>query len=116
MNYDMHEPCSNCPFRREGGIKLRSERIEEISQTMLNSQGGDFPCHKTTVSTDNEGDRVATRKSKHCAGALIYAEKQGNATQLMRISERLGLYDHTKLKGHDEVWDDESEWLEGGVG
>jgi hypothetical protein len=116
MKYDLHTPCSNCPFLKEGGIKLRYERIEEISQMMLSSQGGDFPCHKTTKYSEAQDDRVATRKSLHCAGALIYAEKQGTATQLMRISERLGMYDHTKLEGHDLVWDCEEDWLEGGVG
>ena len=114
MNYDLHKPCHNCPFT-SGGIKLRAARIVEISQMMLSSQGGDFPCHKTT-SHDDEGDLQATRKSLHCAGALIYAEKQGTATQMMRISERLGMYDHTKLEGHDTVWDCEEDWLEGGVG
>jgi hypothetical protein len=29
----------------------------------------------------------------------------------MRIAERLGMYDPTKLEGHDEVWEDVDEWL-----
>lgn len=33
----------------------------------------------------------------HCAGALIFLEKRYRPNQLMRISERLGMYDRTKL-------------------
>lgn len=64
---------------------------------MLDSQGGTFPCHKTTVFDDNTGDLESTKTSLHCAGALIFAEKQGRCTQMMRIAERLGCYDAQKL-------------------
>jgi len=55
---------------------------------------GDFPCHKTTVE-DEDGDLVANKDSKHCA--LIFMEKIGETTQMMRIAERLGMYDMNKL-------------------
>lgn len=68
---------------------------------MVSSAGGDFPCHKTTAETD-DGDRHSVRSSRHCAGALIFAEKNGNATQMMRIAERLGMYDAKKLMADRE--------------
>lgn len=112
MKYDMIVPCGNCPFRREGFIPLRAERVEEIASGMLCSQGHTFACHKTT-SYDDDGDRITVDDSLHCAGALIFAEKNGNATQMMRIVERLGMYDASKLQPHHAlVFDDLDEMLE----
>ncbi len=59
---------------------------------MLDPQGATFACHKTTHSL--VGNR---RPEQHCAGALIFAEKQKTATQMMRIAERMGIYDAPKL-------------------
>lgn len=82
---------------------------------MLSTAGGDFPCHKTTVETD-DGDRHGVSSSRHCAGALIFAEKNKNATQLMRIAERLGMYDARKMMADqeavDSVFDGLDEMLE----
>ena len=111
MKYEMTHPCDDCPFRRKGGIRLRSSRAAEIGGMMLSLQGGEFPCHKTTVS-DGDGDREVVADSQHCAGALIFAEKNGNATQMMRIMERTRDYDPTRLSGHDDVFDDLDEMIE----
>lgn len=111
MHYDMIKPCNNCPFKRDGFIPLRAERVEEIASGMLCSQGHTFACHKTTQH-DDEDTRVVG-SSKHCAGALIFAEKNGTATQMMRIVERLGMYDARKLAPHyDLVFDDLNEMLD----
>jgi len=61
---------------------------------------GEFPCHKTAELTDDESGSTefrATGSSLHCAGALIFLEKRNQPHQMMRICERLGLYDRTKL-------------------
>jgi hypothetical protein len=116
MHYDLHKPCNNCPFLRKGGIRLHPSRVREIAGMMLSTAGGDFPCHKTTVEARDGFDRRATKDSRHCAGALIFAEKNGNATQLMRIMERLGFYDAQALmkdKSITElVFDDMKEMLD----
>lgn len=115
MHYDLLRPCSNCPFLREGGVRLTEARVEEIAGMMISPAGGDFPCHKTTVDTD-DGDRHSVSASRHCAGALIFAEKNGNATQMMRIAERLGMYDSRKLMADqaavESVFNDLDEMLE----
>lgn len=112
MKYEMVKPCANCPFRREGFIPLQAERVEEIAEGMLQTQGHTFACHKTTESDPDGNDRVITNESQHCGGALIFAEKNGNATQMMRICERLGMYDARKLEPHhDLVFDDLDEML-----
>lgn len=68
-------------------------RIREIAGPMLDTQGATFACHKTTGVLGNDP------KHLHCAGALIFAEKHQNATQMMRIAERLGAYDAAALMG-----------------
>lgn len=119
----MHRPCPECPFQRAGPgrnpVRLRRGRISEIAGNILSPFGGEFPCHKTVDydSDDDYGDDDGacardTTGEHHCAGALIFAEKHDHSTQLMRISERLGLYRPEELEGYDAVFDDVEEWLE----
>lgn len=68
-------------------------RLKEFAQ-------GEFPCHKTAdLNDDEEGGSQyeAGKKSVHCAGALIFLEKRNAPHQMMRIAERLGMYNYTKL-------------------
>jgi hypothetical protein len=110
MTYSMVKPCANCPFRRGTAMRLTRARVKEIDSMMLNSQGGLFPCHKTTRFDDATGSHVPHNGEVHCAGALIFAEKNGNQTQMMRIAGRLGMYDPSKMKPHhDEVFDSMAE-------
>jgi hypothetical protein len=50
--------------------------------------GKTFQCHKT----------LHTAKAEHCAGAMLYLEREGQPNQLMRIAERFGYYDPEKLE------------------
>ncbi len=104
MTYDLHKPCKNCPFLKEGGIRLTRGRVNEIAGMMLAGGRGEFPCHKTTRE-DGDGELTETPESRHCAGALIFAEKHDRPTQMMRICERLRMYDRTKLVGFEDVFD-----------
>ncbi len=115
MKYTLKRPCSDCPFLRKGGIKLSPGRIEEIAGMMLDSQGGTFPCHKTTVFDDDTEEQVVPAIAQHCAGALIFADKNDTHTQMMRIVGRLGLFNPDELEGIGDVWDNTDEWLEGGM-
>lgn len=115
MNYDMTKPCDNCPFRRKGGIKLHESRVEEIA-----TSDGEFPCHKTTVDDegdDGESEQIATDKSAQCAGFLIFREKINRSSQMMRICERLRIYDASKFcesnPARGEVYDSLREMLAG---
>lgn len=92
----MNSPCDNCPFLKVGGVRLTMARVQEIAGGALMSQGRTFQCHKTLKRGQKEA---------HCGGALIFAEKNGNATQMMRIAERLGMYDADALKAQDTVFD-----------
>jgi hypothetical protein len=66
---------------------------------------GQFPCHKA-CKVDEEQSAYVPRNDKtpHCAGALIFLEKRGKPHQMMRICERIGMYDRSKLNmGADVV-------------
>jgi len=89
MHYKMTKPCDECPFLK--GSWFEFNRLMEHAS-------GEFPCHKACDNND-DGDFVEKpdNKTPHCAGALIFLEKQNRPHQMMRIAERLGMYDMTKL-------------------
>jgi hypothetical protein len=64
--------------------------VDEIERALVR---GEFPCHNT-VNYHSPRKRM---NESHCAGALILLEKLGRPSQMMRISERLGMYDPRKL-------------------
>lgn len=89
MKYTQTTPCKECPF-------LNSMRHGFTMRKLMQFSEGEFPCHKSAEIND-EGEFQATDKSVHCAGALIFREKRDMPNQMMRICERLGMYDRTKL-------------------
>ena len=89
MKYDLTTPCGTCPFRKSTNFDFCKERIEEI----LFSNGG-FSCHK---STTEKGRSNRHKEAQACAGRMILLEKANRPDQMMRICERLGMYDRTKL-------------------
>lgn len=109
MRFNLHKPCDSCPFlKSKEGCRLTVDRVKEIAGMMLESQGGTFACHKTTFEVEDESgesDMAAGERSKHCAGALIFAEKNNTATQIMRVMERIGEYDREKFMKDKEVVD-----------
>lgn len=100
MNYEMTTPCSECPFLKKHRHAFPIGKLRAFAT-------GEFPCHKTAVvaeDCDGVGDETTTGyvpkddgSSQHCAGALIFNEKREQPHQMMRICERIGLYDRTKL-------------------
>lgn len=88
MNYTMTEPCDACPFLKGSGFTYRS---------LVAHASGEFACHKTCKLSEETDVFEPQKKSLHCAGALIFLEKLGVPHQMMRICERIGMYDPTKL-------------------
>lgn len=72
-----------------------------------------FACHETTVYSEEEGDLISTKDSSHCAGALIFMEAQEIAinNQMIRIAERLGIYDHKTLDMSAPVFHDQQSMV-----
>lgn len=97
MKFDRTKPCANCPFRCDIPGYLTTARVKEIAEA-LEVGNVQFPCHKTMVDDGDEGDLTETESSQHCAGALIQMEKINQPTQMMRIMERLRMYDPSKLQ------------------
>lgn len=89
MKYTQTMPCKECPFLKSMSHGFTLQRLKEFAS-------GEFPCHKSAELNEEDGF-IATDKSVHCAGALIFLEKRNQPHQMMRISERLGAYDYTKL-------------------
>lgn len=89
MKYTQTKPCKECPFLKSMAHGFTIKRLKEFASN-------EFPCHKSAELTE-ESEYKATDKSVHCAGALIFNEKRNTPHQMMRIAERLGMYDYTKL-------------------
>jgi hypothetical protein len=110
MEYTLTKPCGDmCPFRTdclEGW--LGEDRATEIADSLVRSE---FPCHKTT-EFDEDGDSINSKKEKHCAGALIMLEKMEQPSQMMRICERLGMYDASKLDMSQPIFNSTEEFIE----
>ncbi len=108
--YRLTKPCIDCPFRTDIRPYLRPGRVDEIRAGLVRSE---FRCHKTVnydaMPVDDEGEPDAasrdTTGEAHCAGALILLEKLGEPSQMMRVCERIGLYDRTKLDMAAPVFD-----------
>lgn len=89
--FDLKAPCDNCPFRKDGGIRLTEGRVKEIAREFTDTQGGTFPCHKTVRYDDDDADarRPMRRGEQMCMGGILFADKQGT-NQMVRIGERTG--------------------------
>jgi hypothetical protein len=108
MKYDKTSPCNLCPFRND------SKRLTVDPERLAEFAAGEFVCHKTAEyrDGDDEGGYYAKADSQHCAGLLIFLEHLEEPHQMMRICERLGMYDARKLnmnapvfQSWDEVYD-----------
>lgn len=106
-HYALTKPCSSCPFRNDIRPFLRKDRVRQIEQSLVQSE---FHCH-LTAEHDDEGEQMHTGNEVHCAGALILMEKMGRPSQMMRISERLGMYDRTKLDMNAPVFNSFREMI-----
>lgn len=100
VKYNLVRPCAKCPFRTDVPPYLTSERVFEIAHDVL--AGSDFYCHQTTVPAPEDDEEwgssmMAGDRTQVCAGSLILMEKTGRPNQMMRIAERLGMYDSSRL-------------------
>lgn len=88
MNYKMTKPCDACPFLIGHGFTYNR---------LMAHASGEFGCHKACDLNEDSGNYEPGSKTPHCAGALIFLEKQNKPHQMMRICERIGMYDRRKL-------------------
>lgn len=97
--FRLKKVCTDCPFRADKDFHgLQAERVSEIAQSLRD--GATFHCHSTldygrANEGGDDGDELSpvVAKSQFCAGALATMEQGGEPNQVVRIGERLGLYD-----------------------
>lgn len=103
MKYTMTNPCNLCPFRNDGKrLTVSPDRLQDFAS-------GEFCCHQTTEPDEGSGKYEPLPESQHCAGLLIMLEHMNEPHQMMRIAERLGMYDRTKLNMRAPVFQDWDE-------
>lgn len=108
-SYSLKRPCDQCPFTRaERAARVSPGRARQIGKAMLDSDSGEFLCHKTFEWKDDPDGSddpylVENAKTQHCAGALIFALKNDNETQMMRIAARLRLFDPDAIMADEAV-------------
>lgn len=100
MKYTMTTPCNECPYLIGSGFTYRS---------LMEHASGEFGCHKACELSE-EGIYEPLRDTPHCAGALIFLEKQDSPHQMMRICERIGLYDRSQLNMNANVGSKPSDY------
>jgi hypothetical protein len=113
VKYDLTKPCRDCPFLDEklGMFFSSGDRAQDIADAV---RIGTFPCHKTAVwdeDSDGESVQVIRPATQACAGALIALEHGDEPNQMMRIAERLGFYDPSKLEMDSPSCSDLDEWV-----
>lgn len=113
MEFNLRRPCKNCPFRTDCTPEwLGRARASEIVNS-ITVEDQRFSCHVTNEFGENDdGETVPIREPEHCAGAAILLEKIEQPNQWMRIAERLGGYDHSKLDMGSPVFDDPDDFIE----
>ena len=89
--FRLRKPCSNCPFLKEGAIKLSPGRLEGIVEHLLSNDGSSFHCHKTVHSKrggefGEDGEYQPSGNEAMCAGAAAYLMKQGRPSISMRLA------------------------------
>ena len=108
MKYDLKRPCADCPFRSDIRAYLHPDRAREIGEGLL-YHNYSFSCHKTTTSVGKDNH---DKNAQHCAGALIFCEKNERPHQMMRIAERIGMYDYKKLDMESPMFDTLDDFID----
>jgi len=111
--FRVKKPCKNCPFLKEGAIRLAPGRMIEIVEHLLASDDHTFHCHETVhhdkfggTWDDDTGEYTMSGRESHCAGASIYLQKQGMSSLWMRIGYAAGALNFQEVTEQaDKVFD-----------
>lgn len=98
VQFDLKRPCKDCPFRRDVPGYLRPGRMEEILASL---DRGTFPCHKTTGADG----RPEFAEHSVCAGSLVFLQKSGTDSFIVRLAQGLKLYDPSGMDLESPVFD-----------
>ncbi len=87
------KPCKHCPYRRDVKPFLHPSRGEELAYLTENPYN-DFPCHKTTVSDDDNdsGEMLYADTTLTCAGFLSMQIEWGGRSRPKGFETSLEVY------------------------
>ena len=108
-DHSLRTPCNNCPFRTDIEPYLHAARARQIAR---GAERHELYCHKTTIEDEDGERRIVPGRSKVCAGMMICLERVNRPSQMMRISERLRLYDRRKLDMDAPVYESPEAFIE----
>ena len=104
--YRQKQPCSDCPFRKEGGVRHGVEQTMAYAGYFCGPQAVTFPCHQSVPKDDARQEWSGWREGQTlCAGGLAFAEKQGVRNAIVQYGMAKGWYDPTKRIDTGEVFD-----------
>lgn len=95
-NMRLRAPCDNCPFRHDVHRFLHEKRYADIAASVID-RGENFTCHKHN-DFDDEGQAVNNLRSMSCAGSMIFLRHVGKPNTMMKVMERMGWFDSSKLR------------------
>lgn len=117
----MSRPCSNCPFLKDGGIRLHPARAKQLALNAISMDGTRFPCHKSFEAKggyDQEEDlesedefRQIPTGTADCAGSFLLGLKHDAMNQYHRIMHRIGALDPEAIQGAELVFDTVKEMV-----
>lgn len=111
MKFRLKNPCRDCPFRNDrptpffGRDAHGEARATELAASFADNHL--FPCHKTADwDEDDDGTvhQVRTERTSGCAGMVIMAGHDPRGSNILRISERLGMLDWANINMEAPVY------------
>lgn len=102
MLFNVHTPCSSCPFRKNVKPFLTEKRAKEIANNIIN-EGKTFTCHKTLSK------RIINRS--HCAGAIELIKKEDQPHFALAMARSLGIYKEENYKSPELVYDSAEDFI-----
>lgn len=91
--YKQRTPCSDCPFRREDGVRHNLRMMLSYISYFCGFPGATFPCHKSVPADDSRDKWSAWREGQVlCAGGMIFALKQGVSNAVMLDGVQRGVW------------------------
>lgn len=113
--FRLKRPCAECPFLKQGGIRLTRARTDEVANYFINVSGrhpwtgATFPCHKTVVDVEDEDEsddaRALRMDFEMCTGGIIFGLKQQEQSTAVQLGTRLFGLKTEELQGAADVVD-----------
>lgn len=84
MKFNLAQPCTGCPFVVGNSInrQLNKRQLKGIVKSIRG--GNTFTCYKSLGKS--------TEENEHCAGAMIFLERENRPNQEMEIARQCGDY------------------------